>query len=178
VGEVNGRIFINNSSIGLYPAALREREKAYRRFGRSRLMAYLAAAVVLLRGRRETMRVRLKADGEEQSLRSPFVFVCTNRDQLDFYKIRGRSCIDRGAMAVYFSPPLKPLQLLHVGFRMLTRRLDKAEEYEAHCARDLWIETRRPRVEVALDGERMWMTTPLHYRLHPEPIRVRVPLQE
>src|SRR5687767_11317292 len=33
VGEVNGRVFLNNSSIGLYPAVLRRRETAYRRVG-------------------------------------------------------------------------------------------------------------------------------------------------
>ena len=36
VGEVNGRVFLSRSSVGLYPFALRHREEMFRRFGRSR----------------------------------------------------------------------------------------------------------------------------------------------
>jgi diacylglycerol kinase family enzyme len=34
VGEVNGRVFVNNSSIGLYPEIVRDREQQQRRLGR------------------------------------------------------------------------------------------------------------------------------------------------
>jgi diacylglycerol kinase family enzyme len=33
VAEVNGRIFLNNASLGLYPALLESRERAYERWG-------------------------------------------------------------------------------------------------------------------------------------------------
>ena len=51
VGEVNGRVFLSRSSVGLYPLALRQREKMYRRFGRSRLIALLSGATALVRGK-------------------------------------------------------------------------------------------------------------------------------
>jgi diacylglycerol kinase family enzyme len=175
VGEVNGRVFINNSSIGLYPAALREREQAYRKFGRKRIIAYVAGAIALLRQRRNVMKLRLSADGDEQALKSQFVFVCNNQDQLDFYNIRGGECVANGSLAVYTAPPLTPMQIVRLGLHMLVRRLDKTDDYQAQCARDLWIETRRPKVEVALDGERMTLTSPLHFRMHTAALRVRVP---
>ena len=34
VGEVNGQVFVNNASIGLYPAIVRRREKQQRQLGR------------------------------------------------------------------------------------------------------------------------------------------------
>ena len=178
VGEVNGKVFINNSSIGLYPAALREREQAYRKFGRSRLIAYVAGAVALMRQRSNVMRLRMSADGDERALKSQFVFVCNNQDQLDFYKIRGGDCVANGSLAVYTAPPLGPMQMAKLAVHMLARRLDKAEDYEAQCARNLWVDTRRSKVEVALDGERMVLATPLHFRMHTAALNVKVPHEE
>ena len=39
VGEVNGRIFLNNSSLGLYPDIVHDREKQQRRLGRGKWLA-------------------------------------------------------------------------------------------------------------------------------------------
>ncbi|MEO7009675.1 MAG: diacylglycerol kinase family protein, partial [Caldimonas sp.] len=36
VGEVNGRIFLNNSSLGLYPDIVRDRERQQKRLGRGK----------------------------------------------------------------------------------------------------------------------------------------------
>lgn len=177
LGEVNDRIFLNNSSIGLYPAALREREQAYQKFGRNRLVAYLSGAVALLRQSGRHLHLRLEADGDALTLRSQFVFVCTNRDQLDFYQIRGSECLDAGMLAVYTAPPLHWVQMIRLGARMILRRLDRAEEYVALCTGELDIETRRPRIEVAIDGERVMMECPLRYRLRRNALRVLVPAE-
>ena len=177
LGEVNGRVFINNSSIGLYPAALREREQAYRKFGRNRFVAYVSGAIALLRQSRHHLRLRLQADGDTLNLRSQFVFVCTNRDQLDFYHIRGSECLDAGMLAVYTAPPLNWMQMLRLGVRMVLRRLDQAEEYVALGTGELDIDTRRSFVEVAIDGERVMMQSPLRYRLRRDALRVLIPAE-
>src|SRR5512141_2991339 len=43
VGEVNGRIFLNNSSLGIYPGVVQERE-AHQRKGHSKWVAFAKAA--------------------------------------------------------------------------------------------------------------------------------------
>ena len=48
LGEVNGHIFINNSSLGLYPSIVREREKR-QQLGWGKWPAYVWAAVAVLR---------------------------------------------------------------------------------------------------------------------------------
>ncbi|MEA3203922.1 MAG: hypothetical protein QOI63_1602, partial [Thermoplasmata archaeon] len=50
VAEVNGRVFVNNSSIGLYPRAVRERERL-RSAAPSKALATLGAAWSVLRRR-------------------------------------------------------------------------------------------------------------------------------
>ena len=39
LGEVNGTIFVNNSSLGLYPHIVRSREQQQERLGRSKWVA-------------------------------------------------------------------------------------------------------------------------------------------
>ena len=49
VGYVNRQMFLVNASVGLYPKLLAEREKASRRFGRSRLVAVASAVWSMFR---------------------------------------------------------------------------------------------------------------------------------
>ncbi|MEO7242957.1 MAG: diacylglycerol kinase family protein, partial [Variovorax sp.] len=62
VGEVNGRVFINNSSLGLYPDIVRERERQQKRIGRGKWPALLWASVSALR-RYPFLDVRLNVQG-------------------------------------------------------------------------------------------------------------------
>src|SRR5690606_25856576 len=49
VGRVNGRPFLVNASLGLYPELLERREDDKQRFGRHRAVAYFSGLVTLLR---------------------------------------------------------------------------------------------------------------------------------
>ena len=49
VGEVNGRIFLNNASLGTYAGILETRERVYSRWGRSQFAAYWSVLLTLLR---------------------------------------------------------------------------------------------------------------------------------
>ncbi|MEO5718806.1 MAG: diacylglycerol kinase family protein, partial [Chthoniobacterales bacterium] len=111
VGEVNGRTFLSRSSVGLYPLALRHREQMFRRFGRSRLIALLSGATALVRWG-NVMTIRLTTADGEQVFRSRFVFVCNNPEELDYFHLRGRDCIDAHNLAIYLPRPLRPVGIL------------------------------------------------------------------
>lgn len=174
VGEVNERIFLNKSSVGLYPLAVRHRERMYRQYGRNRLVALISGCLALLRHDR-VMTIGISTEKEERTFRSRFVFVCNNPQELDYYQIRGRHCLDQDRLAVYLPEPLSPFQMLRLGLRMFFRGLKDAEGYDALCAREMRLETRRPRLPVSIDGEVEMMTTPLIYRMRPGALRVLVP---
>ena len=63
VGEVNGRIFLNNSSLGLYPDIVRDRERQQKRLGRGKWPAFAWATLAALR-RYPFLRVAPALDGE------------------------------------------------------------------------------------------------------------------
>jgi len=173
VGEVNERIFLNNSSLGLYPSIVHHRDKQ-QRLGHGKWPAFLWAAFTVLR-RYPFLDVRLSADGKELKSRTPFVFIGNNEYEMESFKIGGRACLNAGHLSLYVSHRTGRLGLLRLALRALLRRLQGADDFVALCSSEIWIETRRRRMRVSTDGEVVVMQSPLHYRVRPGALRVIVP---
>ncbi|HEX3558034.1 MAG TPA: diacylglycerol kinase family protein [Pyrinomonadaceae bacterium] len=175
VGEVNGKIFVNNSSLGLYPRIVRRREKLQERLGSGKWAAFLRAALAILR-RYPFLNVRLRADGQEIVRRTPFVFVGNNEYLMESFQIGARARLDGGCLSLYVAHRTGRLGLLRLAVRALFGRLREAKDFDALRAQEIRVETHRPkRLHVAADGEVSVMTTPLHYRVLPGALRVIVP---
>lgn len=174
VGDVNGEIFLNNSSIGLYPAVLAHRERTYKKLWRSQLLAYLSVALVLVRPP-AFLNLTVTADGILLSRRTPLLFVGTNAHQMESFAIPGRECLQNGRLTFYVTKPMGALAMLRLSLRALVRGLRGAEEFETLCARDILVGMRRRRVRVAMDGELRVLETPLKYTLRLGALRVVAP---
>jgi YegS/Rv2252/BmrU family lipid kinase len=175
VGEVNERIFLNNSSLGLYPNIVRHREKQQERLGRGKWPAFVWATLTMLR-RYPFLNVRLSTDEQSLLRRTPFVFIGNNEYEMESFNIGARSCMDKGQLSLYVAHRTGRLGLLRLALRALFGKLRDAQDFDAVCTKELWIETRHPkRLRVATDGEVTIMTTPLHYRARAGALRVLVP---
>jgi diacylglycerol kinase family enzyme len=170
IGEVNGRIFLNNSSLGLYPSIVRERQKQ-QRLGSGKWPAYVWAALSVLR-RYPFLNIRLSIHGTELTSRAPFVFIGNNRYDMDTFSIGGRACLDAGELSLYMTTRTDRLGLFRLALRALFGRLRQEKDFVALCTEELWIETRHNPLRVALDGEVTVMESPLHYRVRPKALRV------
>ena len=173
VGEVNGRIFLNNSSLGLYPTIVREREKK-QRLGSGKWPAFVWAAVAALR-RFPFLDVRLNADGKEFHRRTPFVFIGNNEYLMERLNIGVRECLDKGHLSLYIANRTSRWGLVRLALRALFGRLREDKDFLALCTKEVRIQTRRKRLRVAFDGEVDMMETPFHYRVVPSALRVIVP---
>ena len=174
VGEVNGHLFLNNSSLGLYPRLVRHRTKQQERLGRGKWPAFLWAALTLCR-RYPFLQVRLCLDGQALVRRTPFVFIGNNVYQLDLFNLGARACLDAGACSVYVTHRTGRLGLLILAVRALFGRLHTAKDFDHWCVPEVRIDTGATRLLVATDGEVRVMETPLHYRIRPSALRVIVP---
>ena len=174
LGDVNGRTFLNNSSLGIYPGIVRDREKQRRELGRHKWHALFWATMTVLR-RSPFLAVRLKVDGEEATRRTPFVFVGNNAYQIEGFALGQRPTLDAGVLSLYLTQRRSRMQLAGLGLRALFGRLRQANDFEALTARSIRVETRHSRLLVALDGELAVMQTPLDYSLRPGALRVLVP---
>lgn len=174
VGEVNGRIFLNNSSLGLYPDIVRDRQRQQRRLGRGKWTAFGWATLAALR-RFPFLSVRLAVGDADHARRTPFVFIGNNEYQMEGFNIGERARINGGMLSVYVAQRPTRFGLLKLALRALFGRLRQAREFDVFQAREMTIETRHRRLRVATDGEVTVMAPPLRYRIRPAALSVIVP---
>ena len=173
VGEVNGRIFLNNSSLGLYPSIVRERQKQ-QRLGWGKWPAYVWAALAVLR-RYPFLNIRLSVDGKELRSRMPFVFIGNNEYEMETLNIGRRARLDAGQLSLYMTLRTGRLGLIRLALRALFGGLRQEKDFLALCTSETWIGTRHKHLRVAFDGEVTMMEPPLHYRVRPKELSVLVP---
>jgi len=177
VGEVNDRIFLNNSSLGLYPDIVRDREKQQHRLGRGKWLAATWAAVAALR-RFPFLDVGVGVDGRQHARRTPFVFIGNNEYIMQGLAIGERQRLDGGTLSLYVAQRPGRLGLVRFAWRALCGRLAQERDFDVMLSDKFDIKTRHRRLRVATDGEVTVMTTPLHYRIRPAALAVIVPQQQ
>jgi YegS/Rv2252/BmrU family lipid kinase len=174
VGEVNGRIFLNNSSLGLYPRIVRHREQQQRRLGRGKWPALLWATLTTLR-RSPFLTVRVCTNETERRCKTSFLFIGNNQYTMEGFNIGQRERLDSGFLSLYLTRRRSRARLVMLALRALFGRLHQARDFEAMSAQSIVIETRHKRLHVATDGEVGILDTPLEYKIRPRALRVFVP---
>ena len=174
VAEVNGRVFINHSSLGLYPDMVRDRERQQSRLGRGKWHSFLWASLSVLR-RFPFLVVRIEVESTKEDFVTPVVFIGNNEYQMQGFDIGARESLQGGVLSIYIVKKQRRAALVRLSLAALLGRLEQARDFEALTATELVIETHRTRVLVSADGEVQPMTSPLHYRIRPRALRVIVP---
>jgi diacylglycerol kinase family enzyme len=177
VAEVNGRTFLNNSSLGIYPGIVRDRERQQRSLGRGKRWALVWATLTAFR-RAPFLDVKLVLDGHERSYRAPFVFIGNNTYVMEGFEIGTREGVREGHLSIYVTRRQSRIGLVGLGCRALVSRLQQARDFEAMTAQSITVRTRHKRPPVASDGEVELLETPLEYRSLPLALRVVVPAPE
>ena len=174
VGEVNGEIFINNSSIGIYPYVVLDRDRRRKRQGLSKWPAMIMAGFRAF-WNLPLHRLRIRAQNWQEACRSPCVFIGNNEYHLKGSSFGSRERLDGGELCLFVARRQSRLGLLWVAVRCVAGVVDQSDlRTVATPAVD--VSSRRKRLLVAFDGEIQWMQTPLHYRTRPAALRVLAPL--
>ncbi len=172
--EVNGRVFINNSSLGIYPQIVANREVQQERLASGKWPAFLWATMHALR-RFPFMNLRISTDEQQMVRKTAFLFVGNNEYEIAGFNLGARSCVNAGNLGLYLTHRTGRLGLFRLGLHALFGRVDQAKDFDAFCVQEAHIESSRPRLLVARDGEVEWMDTPLHYRIRRAALQVLVP---
>jgi diacylglycerol kinase family enzyme len=175
VGTLNGRVFLNNVSIGLYPAILEEREATYARFGRYRLLAHIASLRTILRFQRP-YRMKLDLDGTTQLIRTPMLFIARSAYQLDQFGLNGASAISNDRFVMFLAPQQTRLGFLRLAWKLVRKKVDHGRDVLVSTPARIGVSVpRRRRVSVALDGEKLKMDLPLRVELAEDRLHVILP---
>ncbi len=173
-GEINGRLFLNNSSLGLYPDTVRERERQQKRLGRGKWLAFFWAAVTALR-RYPFLDLTITVDEQEFRRRTPFIFIGNNNYWMEGFNIGERKRLDAAQLSLYVVQRTGRLGLLVLALHALFGRLRQTKDFDVLSAKKILITTRHKLIRVATDGEVSLMRSPLHYRICPAALKVIVP---
>ena len=174
VATVNGRVFLNTSSVGAYVVFVRTRERLERRFGYA--LATVIAALRLL-GRVRAFTVELELDGQPRQYRSALVFVGVGERELQLPSVGGLAENGRRGLHVIVVRGGTWARLVAVGLVAAFRGNDAikrdrlADTFVVDACR---IEFRRKRGRVAVDGEIVEMSSPLNYRIERDALRLVV----
>jgi len=183
VGEVNGRPFINNVSIGMYARLLVERA-AMQRIGRGKWLAHGLAALRVWRHYRR-LRVDIRTSkgevgrtgdaGSSLHVRTPFVFVGNNEYQLSGLELGGRKDLAGGRLHVCMAPGMTRGGVARMVVQALFGDVCAIEGFESFSAPAVELDARVARLEVSIDGEAVTLDTPLAFGIRPRALRVIVP---
>ena len=177
VGEVNGRVFLVNASLGLYPQLLEDREAWKKQFGRSRMVAFASGLATIFQARSQ-LRLEIEMAGKTTALRTPTLFIGNNHLQLAQVGIDAAhaDAVNRGELAGIAVRPIGTLALLGLLVRGMVGRLGDADHIDSFSFRKLKVAMRgKRRVKVATDGEITWMTPPLVFQVADTPLLLMVP---
>jgi YegS/Rv2252/BmrU family lipid kinase len=173
VGEVNGRFFLNNSSLGVYPAIVRLRERYRASFPGKWIAAFWAALTVMRRN--AFMAVKLHVEGQEMIRRTPLLLVANNEYRTTGIHAGTRESIARGRLALYVLNAERRSGLLRLALKTILEGAERVRELDLFTVEEIAVETRRRRLQVALDGEVLTLESPLHYQIRPAALKVHVP---
>jgi diacylglycerol kinase family enzyme len=173
--EVNGRVFVNNSAVGLYPMLVREREAQQRRLGRTKRAAMLVAAARAL-WRFSSRRLTLHIAGMKAPVETPLLFVGNNKYETGLLGLGRRAAIDKGELCIYAPLAASRLAFVWLSLRAVFGRPDRQRDFlTVEGIEEAGIDSPRPRLMVALDGEARLLETPLRYRVRTGALKLIVP---
>lgn len=176
VARVNGRVFVNNSSIGVYPHVVRQRDQMQETLGHGKWYAMLLAILNLFR-RFPQVRLKLLVNGETFEHKTPFVFVGNNVYDIALLKMGRRRQLDGGELCLYFTNRTGRIGMFRLALRALFNRLRQDKDFNALCSREVWIDSRHKHINVSMDGEVERLQSPLHYEIWPRALNVIAPIE-
>jgi YegS/Rv2252/BmrU family lipid kinase len=171
VAEMNGRIFINNSAIGLYPLMVRDREVQQERLGRSKKLAMLvASARTLIRFGHQ--RLTLTINDEQSRVDTPLLFVGNNDYRVDIGAAGKRESIDNGRLSVFVMRKKTRAGFIAASVRALFNRARPDDMVQLENVERLRVASHRSALAVSLDGEVVRSKPPLDYKIRKQALRV------
>ena len=172
VAAVNGRLFLNTSSVGAYVLFVRTRERVERVLG-YRLASLVAALRVLVQLR--SYRVTIEVEGKTRVYHTPIVFVGVGERELQVPALGARVRGGRRGLHVIVVRGRTAGRLFIVALAAASRGVTavaRTPMLDSFVVDALRIELRRPSSDVAVDGELERMTTPLEYSVRRDALRV------
>jgi diacylglycerol kinase family enzyme len=172
VAEVNGRLFLNNVSLGIYASFVHDPERKTR----NRLVAFARMAPAVLGRARRPLSLAFEVDGKRTERRALVLLVANNDYRMTSMADLGeRSQLDEGLLHAYVIEAAERRALLALLARSALGRADESTGWVEWAAVSFRVESRRPRLHAAIDGEPVVLEPPLDFAIRRRGLRVLLP---
>jgi diacylglycerol kinase family enzyme len=173
VGWVNGRLFLNTSSVGVYANFVRVRERLEPRYG-----YWLSSALSMIRtfARVQAFKLQFESAVLEKPYKTPLVFIGVGARELKLPMLGGRIEGGRSGLHVLIVRGRTRARLIALAFEAAargTRALSRTPHLDSFLVDHCTIEQRHS--TVAVDGEVVRMDSPLEYELGRGALKLVVP---
>lgn len=173
-GEVNGRPFVNFSSVGVYTEVIRERIH-HERIGRRKWPAFFYSLVKNIY-RHRVLRLSIHRGTKEVEERTPFVFVGNNPFLFGGPGIlKERECFDRGVLHLVIARERSRIGLFKMFWSVLRRNFENSRNYSSVYLQKFDLHSGKKKLHVSIDGEVVCLKTPLRYKIRSQSLKVYVP---
>lgn len=174
IGQMNDRIFINNSAIGLYPLMVVDRDLQRHRLGRSKRLAMAVAALrTLLRFNHQ--RLTLRVNDQKARIDTPLLFVGNNDYRIDIGAPGRRESLDDGKLSLFVMRKKTRRGFVAASLRALLGRIRNDDMVRIEDVGQLSVSSGRSALSVSLDGEVVRASPPLNYKIRKRALRVIAP---
>lgn len=173
VATLNDRVFINNSSVGMYSQAVADRDRALEEGGNK--WVEMTRAMLKQWWQFRVYRLRIECGGFEGSRKTPLLFVGNNRYELAFPKPGTRNSLEDGILCLYIPRTTSRWGLFRLSIRAWLGFAFRDRDFDTIDTHKITIRSKKVRLTVSVDGEVASFALPLKYSIQPKALRVMVP---
>jgi diacylglycerol kinase family enzyme len=175
IGEINGEVFVHHVTLGLHPriVAGRERERYRSRLGKK--IAWLKSWWKLLR-QAPRMTLRLAVDSDRVKLKTASLIIANNRFIERLGGLPHSDVPDQGKLAVYAAQTRDWKELLAMSAEASFGKWESNSKIDFLEGREIAVQARRHRLRASIDGELVYLQTPLRAKIRPSSLWVLCPV--
>lgn len=176
VGLVNGRTFLNNVAVGLYPQMLRQRARleGEKLLGSKRLASWWATLQVMRR-RVHTFSVDWEIDGQTGQFTTKALLIASNAYTGRPFAPLTREALDRHELVLFVPRALGVGDIARMASYALAGNILDCPGLDAVSAHNIRLQLPARRVTAAIDGELVRLDLPLSVRHHQQRLQAVVP---
>lgn len=178
VGEVNGEIFLNNSSLGFYPPIVQARDQEMRASKLNKWVA-MALATFKLMPKLSSLDLRISSGDWAVDRKTEVLFVGNSEYRMSALDHGSPDRLEGGGfLSVYVTHTRSRLGLFGLALAGLFRDVKETRSVEDWKLSEFKVEVRQARgIPVAFDGEVGTLRSPLLYRKRVGALRVILPVE-
>lgn len=168
LAEVNGLIFVNNSSLGFYPKFARERDVYTKKL--SKWLSYIPSLIQSFR-KHDVFTLSVKSKNLNLSFKTSFLMISNNIYSYEFPATIKRESFTKSLLGLYYykNGRIYLCKLLGALFNKKSNFEIKKSKYpiELHF-------NKSEHVTISLDGDTVKVKPPLHYKILPKSLTILI----